>query len=289
MDKCIEGSNTAQILTRMVYMVKVKLVILCTAFTFWMGCSQTSNSSVKLVWHAQHHPSISILMNISFQEQYHKIKELAISNLYTSYIKEQEYILFEIEEQAAASIFESAIPKISSKGQRIEIHLTGTVFYADTTFQLGKYVNNTFGSLGIVTGRTYTKAELMAFESSINNSAFENYLAHIFSQPNHPWTIVVNQYVSVHDKGYEVQINPMQLDSLQKVFYDTWLENNEPFKYSTEQIEAYATIGGAPMLDGQTTPIGTTFNSQDAIASLLALEVDGYGVPYDVISYSIKN
>lgn len=117
----------------------------------------------------------------------------------------------------------------------------------------------------IVTGRKYSENELLSMEKQINDSKVNK----IFND------IAMKNVAKIR----EMQKNNDQegLFDLQEKIYNQAVEEakKQPdFKFTSEQIKEYTTVGGTPFLDNQYTVFGEVIEGLNTIDSIQVVKTD---------------
>lgn len=111
----------------------------------------------------------------------------------------------------------------------------------------------------IVTGRTFTEEQLAGLEQRINDQRLEATF-HLLARKH------MKEIFKMRRAGDEEGLLALQ-DSLEAQARKQ-LENEAPFQFSKEQIEAYTTVGGAPHLDGGYTVFGEVVDGMEAVGKI---------------------
>ena len=150
----------------------------------------------------------------------------------------------------------------------------------------GDNVNPTRRSSGsqfyIVTGNTYTPAQLDGMEANMQNGALQQHFNDLAMQ--HMDSI----------RAMQAANDMAGLQALQaRLVAETEAWGAEhPFKFTAAQREAYTTVGGAPHLDGSYTVFGEVVDGMDVVDKIEKAETDGNDRPTDdicIISMKIMN
>lgn len=141
----------------------------------------------------------------------------------------------------------------------------------------GDDVNPEFRSSGsqfyVVTGRTFTDAELTSMEQSLNRQRIQNKINEIAAaQRDTIMTLRRNR-----DTAAWQQLQEEIIEQGKK-----WGAEH-PFKFTDEQRQAYKTQGGAPHLDGSYTVFGHVTDGMDVIDRIQQVEVDRMKRPIEDI------
>ena len=111
----------------------------------------------------------------------------------------------------------------------------------------------------IVTGRKFTEPKLLDMENQINEQREENIFNSLAQK--HMKEIYKMRKAGDNEGLLELQ------DTLESQASEMAMEE-EPFKFTKKQIDAYTTIGGTPHLDGAYTVFGEVIEGMDTIENI---------------------
>lgn len=111
----------------------------------------------------------------------------------------------------------------------------------------------------IVTGRKFTEPKLLDMENQINEQREENIFNSLAQK--HMKEIYKMRKAGDNEGLLELQ------DTLESQASEMAMEE-EPFKFTKKQIDAYTTIGGTPHLDGAYTVFGEVIEGMDTIEKI---------------------
>lgn len=111
----------------------------------------------------------------------------------------------------------------------------------------------------IVTGRKFTEPKLLDMESQINAQREES----IFDTLAHQH---MKEIYKMRRAGDNEGLLALQ-DSLEQQASAMAMEQ-EPFKFTKKQIDAYSTVGGTPHLDGGYTVFGEVIDGMDTVENI---------------------
>lgn len=126
-------------------------------------------------------------------------------------------------------------------------HKRGALSAARQADQVNPERESSGSQFYIVTGKTYNKYELQDMEQQLNEQQGQGIFDRLCSQNRD--TIMRLQMNDDHDGLMKLQ------DELVAKTKEI-LKNQEPFRFTKEQVDAYTKVGGAPFLDNQYTVFG---------------------------------
>lgn len=128
----------------------------------------------------------------------------------------------------------------------------------------------------IVQGRTYTDSLLKTLEPRITKRMLFNYEINL--PENQPLVEKYRKYAKEKNNDSIKYINDVFDQKVEKE-----LPNVAKYKFTTEQIKAYSTIGGTPTLDNSYTVFGEVYEGLDIVDLIAAQKVDGNARPLEDI------
>lgn len=108
----------------------------------------------------------------------------------------------------------------------------------------------------IVTGRKYNKYDLQDMEKQFTEQMGQGIFDRLCAQNRD--TIISMQLAGDHDGLMKLQ------DELNAI-KNKILKEQEPFKFTKEQVDAYTTVGGTPFLDNQYTVFGEVIDGMKTV------------------------
>lgn len=141
----------------------------------------------------------------------------------------------------------------------------------------GDDVNPEFRSSGsqfyIVTGRTFSEAELDNMERQLNHQRIQNHINDLVSQQR-------DTIMTLRRNRDNATLQQLQEEIIEQG--KKWGAEN-PFKFTEQQRQVYTTQGGAPHLDGSYTVFGHVVEGMDVIDRIQQVEVDRMKRPIEDI------
>lgn len=127
----------------------------------------------------------------------------------------------------------------------------------------------------IVLGKKYTDEELNAIQNQIRENQYQN--------------IYIQNFLSIK-KRFEDQHIALNMDLISLTATDSAQKQYSrimPFEFTTEQKQAYTTIGGAPHLDGSYTVFGEITEGMDIAEKIASQPTDSQNRPLKNIAMKI--
>ncbi|MES2628623.1 MAG: peptidylprolyl isomerase [Bacteroidota bacterium] len=163
-------------------------------------------------------------------------------------------------------------------------HKKGALAAARTGDQMNPMRESSGSQFYIVQGRPFTESDLKRFETNINQERMNMLFTNLLSKPeNAELKKMIDGFVKV---GNQNELNFIMQQVQPQM--EQQLEQAGKYKYSAQAIREYATIGGAPHLDGLYTVFGEVVEGLDVIDKIAALPVGPNDRPVQDIAIQVK-
>ena len=131
----------------------------------------------------------------------------------------------------------------------------------------------------IVQGSVVTAGALDTMEMTLNNRAKNDFYQEKFNAASKD----LNEFRKNNDKdGFNVRVAEIRAEA------DSLWVNHKKFTFTSEQREAYTTLGGYPSLDGEYTVFGEVVEGLDVLDKIAAVETDKYDRPLKDIKMEME-
>lgn len=117
----------------------------------------------------------------------------------------------------------------------------------------------------LVVGRTFTQHELLKLEEKMNLGKKREFFAEYIERPVNS---VLKQTIDSLQKSRNTEALNELAVSLEKTIDSVFIAEGRGYKFSSDQINTYTTIGGTPHLDGSYTVFGEVIEGQNVVDSI---------------------
>jgi peptidylprolyl isomerase len=160
---------------------------------------------------------------------------------------------------------------IASEFNTMYYHKKGALAAARQGININPYMRSSGTQFYIVQGKKYTEDELNIAEQRINSQVKQGKFS----------TIIKETSDSLKSAGRTATDAEIQEIASIKMFQ--FLTSTPDYKLSTEQRQAYTTIGGTPMLDGTYTVFGEVTEGLDVVDRIASEKTDPSDKPLNNI------
>jgi cyclophilin family peptidyl-prolyl cis-trans isomerase len=137
----------------------------------------------------------------------------------------------------------------------------------------------------IVTGRRFSKQNLLTMSDNINHSKKIKFLKEYLNQEAYQSTL---DSIRVWYKSKQIAKYDSVVNSFNPIT-EKYLDSVGRHSFTEDQLLAYSTVGGAPHLDGSYTVFGEVVSGMEVIELISMQKVDPYNRPIsDVIILEVK-
>lgn len=126
----------------------------------------------------------------------------------------------------------------------------------------------------IVTGKVYSDSTLLSMEQQRNQMRLNN-----------AFNALAQKHMKEIFKMRKAQDNEGLMDLQEKLIAEAQaqIDQEAPFQFTKEQLEAYSTVGGTPHLDNEYTVFGEVLEGMDIVDQIQRVATDGNDRPEEDI------